>query len=255
MPLGPKDLTPLEMASAYSAIPNGGDREPAYFVDRIEDRHGDVIYQHQPNGTRAFSQLSACNATQILQENVKSGTATRARLNQQPAAGKTGTTEENSDAWFVGFTPYLTTAVWMGNPVGQVSMGNLNGVANFGGTYPALIWKAYNDSVHQALPVVQFPECPKPLRRPQIVIGQGNPFLNGWRFGSSPSANSQRRSSGSGNKTTTHDRSDERGTGRPPRRLPPPPRRPHRRRRLRPDRGLRSRARARLRRDRVRVGE
>jgi membrane peptidoglycan carboxypeptidase len=202
-PLGPKDLTPLEMASAYSAIPNGGDREPAYFVDRIEDRHGDVIYRHQPNGSQAVSQLSACYASQILQENVKSGTATRARLNQQPAAGKTGTTEENYDAWFVGFTPYLTTAVWMGNPAGQVSMANLNGVANFGGTYPALIWKAYNDSVHQSLPVVPFPECPKPLRGPQIVIGQGNPFLNGWRFGSSPSSNSQRRSSGSGSRTTT----------------------------------------------------
>ena len=58
MSLGTKELTPLEMASAYSAIPNGGDREPAYFVDRIEDRKGDVIYEHQPNGSQGVSQLS-----------------------------------------------------------------------------------------------------------------------------------------------------------------------------------------------------
>ena len=57
MSLGTKELTPLEMASAYSAIPNDGDREPAYFVDRIEDRHGDVIYEHQSNGSQAVSQL------------------------------------------------------------------------------------------------------------------------------------------------------------------------------------------------------
>ena len=150
---------------------------------------------------------------------MKSGTATRARLNQQPAAGKTGTTEENYDAWFVGFTPYLTTAVWMGNPNEQVSMANLGGVANFGGTYPAMIWKAYNEPVHAALPVAQFPECPKPLRYPQIVIGQGNPFLNGWRFGSSPSANTQRRSSGSGNRSTTTTRPANES---PPASTPPP---------------------------------
>jgi penicillin-binding protein 1A len=203
MPLGTKEVTPLEMASAYSAIPNGGDREPAYFVDRIEDRFGDEVYEHQSEGTQAISADSACYATQILQDNVKSGTGTRARLDQQPAAGKTGTTEDNADAWFVGFTPYLTTAVWMGNPDGRVSMENLNGVENFGGTYPAMIWKAYNDAAHQGLPVVQFPECAKPTRSARIVIGQGNPFLNGWRFGSTGSSNTQRRSSGTGGRGTT----------------------------------------------------
>jgi penicillin-binding protein 1A len=203
IPLGPYDVTPLEMAGAYASIPNGGDYVQPYFVERIEDRHGDVIFEQETESTPVISDMNACFATQILEDNVKSGTGTRARLNQQAAAGKTGTTEENYDAWFVGFTPYLTTAVWMGNPNAQVSMANLNGVANFGGTYPALIWKAFNEPVHQGLPVVEFPECPKPLRSAQIVIGQGNPFLNGWRFGYSPRGSSQRRSGGGGRTTTT----------------------------------------------------
>ena len=183
---------------AYAAIPNGGDYVQPYFVDRIEDRRGDVIFEHETETKPVISDLNACYATQILEDNVQSGTGTRARLDQQAAAGKTGTTEENYDAWFVGFTPYLTTAVWMGNPNAQVSMANLNGVANFGGTYPALIWKAFNEPVHQGLPVVGFPECQKPSRSAQIVIGQGNPFLNGWRFGYSPRGSSQRRSGGGG---------------------------------------------------------
>lgn len=226
MPLGTKEVTPLEMASAYSAIPNGGDREPAYFIDRIEDRFGDVVYEHQSDGAQAVSPDSACYATQILQDNVKSGTGTRARLDQQPAAGKTGTTEDNADAWFVGFTPYLTTAVWMGNPIGRVSMENLNGVENFGGTYPAMIWKAYNDAVHQGLPVAQFPDCPKPTRSARIVIGQGNPFLNGWRFGSTGSSRTPRRPSGStgrGSPTTTAPSADDGPAPTSPPSTSPPP--------------------------------
>ena len=202
MALGTKDLTPLEMAAAYASIPNGGETVTPYFVERIEDRFGDVIYEHEGSSTRAYSQNTACYATQVLQANVESGTGTRAKLSRQPAAGKTGTTEENADAWFVGFTPYLTTAVWMGNPAGTVSMENLNGVANFGGTYPAMIWRAYSEPVHDGLPVLPFPECPKPDRRARIVIGAGNPFLNGWRMGSSGST-SRRPSTGGGRRGAT----------------------------------------------------
>jgi penicillin-binding protein 1A len=101
----------------------------------------------------------ACLATNVLTEVVRSGTATRARLPNQVAAGKTGTTERNSDAWFVGFTPYLTTAVWMGNPDANVSMANLGGVANFGGTYPAALWRDFNTIYHAERPPLPFPTC------------------------------------------------------------------------------------------------
>ena len=179
MPLGTFLTTPIEMASAYSTIPNNGVHVPAYFIDKIEDRNGNTIFEHEVKGNREISEKTACLATEMLKNNVLYGTATRAKLSQQDAAGKTGTTEKNYDAWFVGFTPYLTTAVWMGNPDLNVSMANLNGVANFGGTYPAMIWRAYNEAVHANLPVVPFPTCPPPDRGPRNVLGQGNIFANG----------------------------------------------------------------------------
>lgn len=168
-PLGTYQQTPLEMASAFSAIPNGGLREPPYFVERIEDRTGRIIYEHKPQTTRPLSAQTACLAAKILEGNVKSGTGTRARLRRQPAAGKTGTTGTNDDntgnktydVWFVGFTPYATTAVWMGNPLGGVDMRRFGGVTNFGGVYPARIWSTFNEAYHSNLEVTSFPSCKK----------------------------------------------------------------------------------------------
>ncbi|MCX7619823.1 MAG: transglycosylase domain-containing protein [Acidimicrobiales bacterium] len=169
-PLGVTETSPLQMAGAYSAIPNGGIYQPPYMVERIEDRTGKVIYQHEPNGTRAFSEQTACLATQILEENVRSGTGTRARLPHQRAAGKTGTTEVNADVWFVGFTPYLTTAVWMGIPTGQVALPYIDGVRNFGGFFPARMWSAFNAAYHENLETKDFPRC-RPTRPGRQVTG------------------------------------------------------------------------------------
>ncbi len=184
MPLGVFDVTPLEMASAYSAIPNGGVREPAYFIDRVEDRTGRVIIQHDANPTRGISWQSACLATQILANNVQNGTGTNAQLRGQSAAGKTGTTESNSNTWFVGFTPQLTTAVWMGIPAeGTKPMGNLGGREQFGGLWPATIWhnfnQAYVDQTKQKR--IDFPTCAAPTRASKPASGASDPYgiLNG----------------------------------------------------------------------------
>lgn len=166
MPLGVFDTTPLEMASAYSAIPNGGIHEPAYFIDRVEDRNGNVVYQHVPQGNRAVSTQTACLATQILAKNVTGGTGTKARLSTQVAAGKTGTTQDFSDAWFVGFTPYLTTAVWLGNPNERVSMPGV-----FGGTFPATIWGNYNKVYHETLEPKAFPKCDRVSKSKSLKLG------------------------------------------------------------------------------------
>ncbi len=176
--LGTDLTTPIEMASAYSTIPNGGVHEPYHYVDKIEDRNGKVIYQHQFAGTRAVSQQSACLATQILNDNTKNGTATRARLNKQEAAGKTGTTDNGTDVWFVGFTPYLTTAIWLGNPENETeNIETLNGVQNFGGTYPAMIWHDFNQTYHENRPVIPFPKC-QPTRGARNVKGLGDNRFN-----------------------------------------------------------------------------
>ena len=104
--------------------------------------------------------------TKILEENVQYGTGTRARL-ERPAAGKTGTTTDNADAWFVGYVPQLDTAVWVGYPRGEVPMQNVHGIAVSGGSFPAEIWKLYMEQALAKAPVVDFPEPSKwPTWRP-----------------------------------------------------------------------------------------
>ena len=114
--LGTAGITPLEMASAYATIANDGVYNRPYLVDRIEDRDGNVIYQHTPTPEQRIAPDVARLVTSVLQQNVQSGTGTRAQIGGQPAAGKTGTNQGSRDAWFVGYTPALSTAVWLGRP-------------------------------------------------------------------------------------------------------------------------------------------
>ncbi len=164
LPLGVFDITPLEMANAYAGFANDGVKTDAFFVRRIEDRDGKVVYEHHGESTRAISSQSARLVTQVLERNVLSGTGTRARLPGQPAAGKTGTSSDFSDAWFVGYTPYLATAVWMGNPEASIEMRNVGGVSGVtGGSFPAAIWGDFNVVYHEGLEVKRF-AAPGPTR-------------------------------------------------------------------------------------------
>jgi penicillin-binding protein 1A len=163
-PLGVNDVSPLEMAGAYAAIDNDGVLNAPYFIDKITDSTGKVIYQHTPTPTRVMSEQSARQETVAMQAVVTSGTGTQAQLpNGRPAAGKTGTTDEHGDAWFIGFTPQLTTAVWMGSPESVVPMQNVGGINVFGGTFPALVWHNFMAQAMDGLPVVGFtPPGPTP---------------------------------------------------------------------------------------------
>jgi membrane peptidoglycan carboxypeptidase len=157
LPLGVIDVTPLDMAAAYAAIANDGKRNSPYYIDLIEDRAGNVLYEHEAAPTRAVSTQTARLVTSVLEGNVRSGTGTRARLGPQPAAGKTGTTQDYTDAWFVGYTPYLATAVWMGNTEGRVEMRSVGSFGTVtGGSYPAIIWGQFNRAFHEGKPVREF---------------------------------------------------------------------------------------------------
>src|SRR4029453_17361708 len=106
---------------------------------------GKVIYQADTSGTRVISEQNARTETQILTGVITDGTGTRARIDR-PAAGKTGTTTDYTDAWFVGYTPQYTTAVWMGSfegTSGPNQMRNVGGIALTGGSYQARIWAAF----------------------------------------------------------------------------------------------------------------
>jgi penicillin-binding protein 1A len=109
-------VSPLEMASAYATLANGGVYVEPTIIQRIRDADGNVIWEAAPKTNQALSPGVAYDATRVLMANVQSGTGTRAAIGR-PAAGKTGTTTDWTDAWFVGYTPHLSTAVWMGTPM------------------------------------------------------------------------------------------------------------------------------------------
>ena len=169
MSLGTEEVRPLDMAAAYAILANDGVRMTPYFIDRVEDRHGRVLLEGKHEGERVVSAQVARMATQVLRGVVDGGTGTRARLPGRPVAGKTGTSQEWQNAWFVGYTPQLSTAVWMGSPDGNVSMRGIGGVNVAGGTYPARIWGAYMTDVLAGAPVIGFP-APDPAQIPPSVV-------------------------------------------------------------------------------------
>ncbi len=130
-------VSPLEMSRAYASIANGGYRVRPISVTKVvfPDGHSEVPFK--PQRTKIFSDGVAAEATKILKMNIQSGTGTRANIGC-PAGGKTGTTDAFSDAWFVGFTPRLSTAVWVGHANSREPM---PGAA--GGVAAAPIWGAY----------------------------------------------------------------------------------------------------------------
>ncbi len=178
LPLGSGEVHPIDMASAYGTIATGGIRYEPYYIERILDRQGNVLYRHELAGERVVSARSACWATQVLENNMVAGTGRRAQVPTQPAGGKTGTTEESADAWFVGFTPYLATAVWLGNPKERIP---LRGVT--GSSYPAVAWGRFMTSYHQPRESRQFEGCPNETRlsdlaRPENVFVVDDPCVD-----------------------------------------------------------------------------
>ena len=142
-------VSPLEMATAYSSIANGGYRVRPTAIKKITFPDGRVETgkrlpkRFRVKRTEIFSDGVAAEGREILEQNIQGGTGTHAAIGC-PAGGKTGTTDFNTDAWFVGFTPRLTTSVWVGYPKDDIQMNGLYNGANVdGGTFPADIWGDY----------------------------------------------------------------------------------------------------------------
>lgn len=155
--LGSEEVTPFEMASAFQTLANDGVHIEPYSVTRITNAAGEVIFEASPQRTQALEQPLAAQVNDILQEVMKQGTAVEARIGR-PAAGKTGTSENEADAWFVGYTPELVAAVWVGFPEGQVSMTPPRTRETIlGGTWPAYIWRQFMSSVLAETPASHFP--------------------------------------------------------------------------------------------------
>lgn len=139
--LGTQEVSPLEMASAYGTLANYGIRlSPTPILEAKTPGGGS---QHAAQKVwRAIPPGTAWMVTDALVKVIAQGTGRRALLDR-PAAGKTGTSEDVADAWFVGYTPDLVAAVWVGYPSGRVSMRRVRGITVVGGTFPAMIWREF----------------------------------------------------------------------------------------------------------------
>ena len=192
--LGTSDVTPLEMTSAYAAFATLGHRVQPYMVREIRASDGNVLYRRPPNSSpQIFSEQNALEMNDLLYQVVQAGTGQAAMVPGHEVAGKTGTSADYRDAWFIGFSPDLVTGVWIGNddssPMRKVT----------GGSLPAQIWTGFMRVALQNRPDTPLPRAEPVLQMPLVAEspdqnqsqGQPGPFdgvgnFFGRMFGSAP---------------------------------------------------------------------
>jgi penicillin-binding protein 1A len=183
--LGAEAVTPLELARAYATLAHGGRRVDGAMVGNkprvIEEVREPA--RKRFNAPKPFDALTSTQAgivNTILQKAVRYGTGTRAYLADRPVAGKTGTTENYGDAWFVGYTPQLAVAVWVGYPTTLKPMlTEFRGEPVTGGSFPALIWKTFVEKWVKLKNVEPqgFPYPTLPYTSAKLVVRRGDKLL------------------------------------------------------------------------------
>ncbi len=153
--LGAIEATPLDMAQVYAVFSNGGARVEPRFILSIKDFWGNTLYAPEPEREQVISPQNAYLMQYLLKEVVNAGTGTKAKVLERPVAGKTGTSNEERDAWFLGFTPQLVTGVYVGydqvKPMGKFETG---------GNVALPIFVDYSKTALAAYPIEDFPEPP-----------------------------------------------------------------------------------------------
>jgi penicillin-binding protein 1A len=176
--LGTSEVTPLELTAAYVPFANGGYRPDIHFITRVTSTDGEVLYENTGSGNpRVVSSEVVGMMNSMMTGTVETGTARKAAF-AWPAAGKTGTSQNSRDAWFIGYTANLTTGVWFGNddgaPMKKVT----------GGALPAQAWHEFMVAAHEGVPVAALPGtwhsqgADRPLvepQRPVAEVSQGVP--------------------------------------------------------------------------------
>src|SRR5919112_2239853 len=180
--LGAYEVSPLDMATAYATIANDGRRVEPTAISKVVTDEGEadekVLYvaPEHPEGKQVVAEDIANEATEIMVGDVTEGIAKDASLEDRPVAGKTGTSENFFDAWFIGYTPELVTGMWMGYAAGGDTLEyildyarKLHGLS--GGIAPAQIWKSYTKVVMEDEPIEQFDgvEIPQTEEPPQAT--------------------------------------------------------------------------------------
>ena len=196
--LGTSEVSLIELTCAYAPFANGGNATMPYVVARVRTRAGKILFTHVPQKLgRIIEPHHVAMMNAMMRETLVSGTAQRAQLPGWAAAGKTGTSQDFRDAWFVGYTGHLVTGVWLGNDDSSPTK------KATGGALPVDIWSRFMKAAHQGVPVASLPglagaasfasALPNPLLSPgssEAPVGQGgaesarpqviNRSLDGW---------------------------------------------------------------------------
>ena len=153
--LGSAQVSVVDMAAAFATLANYGTAIEPTTIRRITRANGEVLKPDQETIPSAVAPGNAYLLTKVLEQVLIRGTGTGARIGR-PAAGKTGTTNLYVDAWFVGYTPDLVAAVWVGHPQGSIPMFSVHGIRVAGGTLPATIWRLFMLDALSNLPPRRF---------------------------------------------------------------------------------------------------
>ncbi len=151
--LGAWEVNLLELTNAYATLANEGVYQEAYGISRILDRNGKVLYQAQPETLQAIDANTTNIMTWMLRGVVTSGTGTPARLGRRAVAGKTGTSDQARDLWFVGYIPQLTAGVWLGNDDNKPTRG--------ASTTAARVWGEFMKEATKEMDIESFPDLPR----------------------------------------------------------------------------------------------
>ena len=171
--LGTSEVTPLELVSAYVPFASGGYGAVPYVIRRIRSSEGKILYERSGSGPGQVISPHAVGAmNHMMARTVADGTGRNAAFGGWPAAGKTGTSQEFRDAWFVGFTAYLVAGVWMGNDDGKPTK------KVTGGSLPALVWSDFMAHAHSGLAMAGLPGDYRPRTdSPTVVVDNTLPWL------------------------------------------------------------------------------
>ena len=176
-------VSPLEMAKGYETLYNDGYMRNPTCISKITDSKGEIIYEQEEEEIEVYQENAARTMTDMLQSVLAEGTAKGASLGEMPACGKTGTTNSNRDGWFVGYTSYYTTSVWVGYDIPKQVPGLT------GSSYPAKIWQEYMMKIHEGLtPIafkmpVEFIGTEEQQEEPEIPEEDGEDEINEEDFG------------------------------------------------------------------------
>jgi len=175
--LGTSEVTPLELTAAYVPFANGGYRPEIYFIEKVTDASGKVLFQEQGSNPPRVASPEIIGMMNYMMAGTISYGSGRSASFDWPAAGKTGTTQDSRDAWFVGYTANLVTGIWVGNDDGKPTNAT-------GSSLPARMWKEFMVEAHRGLKPRPLPGGWQP--QPAVATGQqANPDQEG--------ASSQRR--------------------------------------------------------------